>query len=105
MPGDGTRVDPDELHSYAGRLRDRSTAVSDAANEAAGINLGFAPYGTLNQWFGAAVRSDADEIVANLRTLADNLDTDAATLDASARDFQGQEDATTANFRGMNTGD
>ncbi|MGB3437566.1 MAG: hypothetical protein WBA97_02340 [Actinophytocola sp.] len=105
MTNDGTNVDPGELHSYAGKLRDRAEAVREAADSAADINLGFAPYGTLNQWFGQAVRSDADEIMANLRTLADNLDGDATTLDASARDFQSQEDATTSNFRGMSTGD
>jgi hypothetical protein len=101
MGNDSTNADPDELHSYAGKLRDRSATVTEAADAAAGINLGFAPYGTLNQWFGAAVRSDADEITANLRTLADNLNGDADTLAASARDFRQQEDATTSTFRGM----
>jgi hypothetical protein len=105
MGNDSTNVDPDELHSYAGKLRDRSAAVTEVADIAAGINLGFAPYGTLNQWFGAAVRSDAHEITATLRTLADNLNGDADTLDASARDFQHQEDATTATFKGVNTGE
>ena len=105
MTGDGTNVDPDELRGYAGTLRDRSGAVTEAADTAAGINLGFAPYGMLNQWFGHHVRDGADEVTANLRTLADNLVADADTLDASARDFQHQEDATTSHFRGMNTGE
>jgi hypothetical protein len=73
MGNDSTNADPDEPHGYAGTLRDRSAAVTEAADAAAGIDLGFAPYGTLDQWFGAAVRSDADEITASPRTLAASL--------------------------------
>jgi hypothetical protein len=99
--GDGTNVDPDELHSYAGKLRDRSISVGDAADTVVGIDLGFTPYGSINQWFGAGVRAEADEITAHLRTLANNLNGDADTLDASARDFKNQDDTTAANLRGM----
>lgn len=98
---DGTNVDPDELHSYASKLRDRSISVGDVADTVAGIDLGFAPYGTINQWFGAGVRTEADEIMTNLRTLATNLNADADTLDASARDFRNQDDTTASNFTGM----
>lgn len=103
--GDGTNVDPDELHSYARKLRDRSGAVTDAANATAGVDLGFAPYGTINQWFGHLVRQDAHEITATLGTLAENLKRDADTLDASADDFRHQDDATADTFTRMNTGD
>jgi hypothetical protein len=101
MGNGDTNVDPDELHGYAGRLRDRAISVGGVADTVMGIDLGFAPYGSINQWFGAGVRAEADEITANLRTLADNLNGDADTLDASARDFKAQDDATAANFKGM----
>jgi len=99
--GDGTNVDPDELHTYAGKLRDRSGTVDEAADTTASIDLGFDPYGSFNQWFGHIVREGADDITATLRTLATNLNGDADTLDASARDFKNQDDATASNFKGM----
>lgn len=98
---DGTKVDPDELHNYAGKLRDRAISVGDVADTVVGIDLGFEPYGSINQWFGVGVRAEADEITTLLRTLADNLNGDADTLDSSARDFKNQDDTTAANFRGM----
>jgi hypothetical protein len=103
--GDGTNVDPDELHSYAGTLRDRATSVDDAAGAVAGIDLGFAPYGTINQWFGDIVREGADGVTAQLRTLAAALNGDADTLDASAGDFTHQDDTTAEGFRRMSQGE
>jgi hypothetical protein len=99
--GDGTNVDPEELHSYAGKLRDRSGIVDEAADTTASINLGFDPYGSFNQWFGAGVRAEANEITTLLRTLATHLNDDADTLDASARDFKNQDDTTASHFKGM----
>ena len=102
---DGTNVDPDELHSYAGTLRGRATSVDDAADTVARIDLGFAPYGTINQWFGHIVRDGVDGITAELRTLATTLNGDADTLDASARDFTNQDHTAAANFRKAESGE
>jgi uncharacterized protein YukE len=101
MVGDGTNVDPDELHSYAGKLRDRSGTVGEAADTTASIDLGFDTYGSFNQWFMGRARAEAGNITTTLRTLATNLNGDADTLDASARDFKNQDDATASHFKGM----
>jgi uncharacterized protein YukE len=103
MTNDATNVDPDELTAYAKKLRDRSGEVSTAADTTAGADLGFAPYGTINQWFGHVVRDSAHGTTDDIRTLAESLSTDAATLDGSATDFRNRDAAKAASFRETDT--
>jgi uncharacterized protein YukE len=103
MTNDGTNVSPDELAAFAKTLRDRAGKVSTAADTTGGVDLGFAPYGTINQWFGHLVRDSAHETTADIRTLAESLSTDAATLDGSATDFRNRDAAKAASFRETDT--
>jgi uncharacterized protein YukE len=103
MTNDGTNVSPAELTDYAKKLRDRSGEVSATADTTGGVDLGFAPYGTINQWFGHLVRDSAHGTTDDIRTLAESLSTDAGALDGSAADFRDRDDAKAASFRETDT--
>jgi len=99
-----SEFDLDEMNDLAAQVHGFSDVIASAATAASAIDYNVNVFGLLGAAAANGAGDTAARTVAGLQALAGNVDADADTVTASARDFKTTEQAQTDRFRGLDHG-